>query len=92
MEGNVCSLNATISRNVLFGSADSTDAKEDDECTNGCFDRCVNDCFDGCVVCVDDAKEDGVNNSVDGGNKHLKHLTQVENNENLGGCDKHLTH
>eukprot|EP00957_Ditylum_brightwellii_P071978 5470249-Ditylum_brightwellii.AAC.1 len=45
--------------------------------------------------CADDGKE-GVDydddDSVDGGDKHLTHLTQVENNVNIGGCDKHLTH
>ena len=56
------------------------------------------------IKCVDDDKndvdDDGVDNSDDniddnsddGGDKHLTHLTQVENNVNLGVCDKHLTH
>eukprot|EP00957_Ditylum_brightwellii_P044442 3372175-Ditylum_brightwellii.AAC.1 len=91
-EQNTCGLNAMISRSKLFGSANSTGAKEDEECGDGCFDGCVNDCFDGCVGHVDDSKEDGVGNSVESGDKHLTHLTQFENNDNLDGCDKHLTH
>jgi hypothetical protein len=49
--------------------------------------------------CVDDGKEgvdksDGDSNgdNDDGGDMHLTHLTQVENNVNLDDCDKHLTH
>eukprot|EP00957_Ditylum_brightwellii_P169383 12892148-Ditylum_brightwellii.AAC.1 len=46
-------------------------------------------------VCVDDGKEgvdDSDGNSDDSGDNHLTHLIQVENNVNLGVCDKHLTH
>eukprot|EP00957_Ditylum_brightwellii_P017267 1300947-Ditylum_brightwellii.AAC.1 len=50
-------------------------------------------------VCVDNGKEgvdnsddDSVDNSDGGGDMHLTHLTQVENNANLGVCDKHLNH
>eukprot|EP00957_Ditylum_brightwellii_P060698 4608301-Ditylum_brightwellii.AAC.1 len=43
-------------------------------------------------VCVDDGKEDGVDNSVDSGDKHLTYLTQFENNDDLDGCNKHFTH
>eukprot|EP00957_Ditylum_brightwellii_P047989 3644363-Ditylum_brightwellii.AAC.1 len=92
MEGNACGLNAIISRSVLFGSANSTGTKEDDECADGHFNGCVDDCFDRCVGHVNDCKEDGADDSVDSGDKHLTHLTQFENNDNLGGCDKHLTH
>eukprot|EP00957_Ditylum_brightwellii_P073219 5566349-Ditylum_brightwellii.AAC.1 len=91
-EQNACGPNAMISRSELFGSTNPTSAKEDDECADGCFDRCVNDSFDRCVGHVDDGKEDGVDNSVGSGDKHLTHLTQFEKNVNLGGCDKHLTH
>eukprot|EP00957_Ditylum_brightwellii_P143681 10946423-Ditylum_brightwellii.AAC.1 len=92
MEQNACGPNTMINRSVLFGSANPTGAKEDDECVNGCFDGCVADCFDGCVGHVDDSKEDGVDNSIDSGDKHFTHFTQFENNVNLGGCYKHLTH
>eukprot|EP00957_Ditylum_brightwellii_P186400 14192298-Ditylum_brightwellii.AAC.1 len=92
MEQNMCSPNAMINRSVLFGSAKSTGAKEDDEYSNSCFNGCVADCFDGCVGHVDDGKEDSVDDSVDGGDKHLTHLTQFENNDTLCGCDKPLTH
>eukprot|EP00957_Ditylum_brightwellii_P083968 6382515-Ditylum_brightwellii.AAC.1 len=48
------------------------------------------------IKCVDGDKDDGVDNndgdSDDGGDKHLTHLIQVENNINLGVCDRHLTH
>eukprot|EP00957_Ditylum_brightwellii_P052874 4009076-Ditylum_brightwellii.AAC.1 len=44
---------------------------------------------------VDDGKE-GVDNidddSVDGCDKHFTHSTEVENNVNLGVCNKHLSH
>ena len=62
---------------MLFGSANSTGAKEDDECADGGFDGFVDDCFDGCVGHVDDGKEDGVEDSADGGDNHLTHLTQA---------------
>eukprot|EP00957_Ditylum_brightwellii_P141845 10807016-Ditylum_brightwellii.AAC.1 len=42
-------------------------------------------------MCVDNSKE-GVGNNVDSADRHLTYLTQDENNVNLGGCDKHLTH
>eukprot|EP00957_Ditylum_brightwellii_P097634 7435645-Ditylum_brightwellii.AAC.1 len=64
MEGNACGPNAMISRSVLFGSANSTCAKEDDECADGHFNGCVDDCFDGYIGHVDDSKEDGVDDSV----------------------------
>eukprot|EP00957_Ditylum_brightwellii_P020588 1551435-Ditylum_brightwellii.AAC.1 len=60
-----------ISRSELFGSANSTGAKEDENCVDGCFDGCVNDCFNGCVGHIDESKEDGVGDSVDLGDKHL---------------------
>eukprot|EP00957_Ditylum_brightwellii_P006978 529010-Ditylum_brightwellii.AAC.1 len=66
MEQNACCSNVMISRSVLFGSANSTGAKEDEECADCHVDGCVNDCFNGCVGHVDDGKEDGVDNSVDG--------------------------
>eukprot|EP00957_Ditylum_brightwellii_P065213 4945713-Ditylum_brightwellii.AAC.1 len=50
--------------------------------------RCVNDGKEG----VDNNDDDSVDDSDDGGEMHLTHLTQVENNVNLGVCDKHLTH
>eukprot|EP00957_Ditylum_brightwellii_P127594 9730538-Ditylum_brightwellii.AAC.1 len=49
---------------------------------------CVNDGKEG----VNNNDDDSVDNSDDGGDMHLVHLTQVENNVNLGICDKHLTH
>eukprot|EP00957_Ditylum_brightwellii_P173524 13211335-Ditylum_brightwellii.AAC.1 len=64
-EQNACGLNVMISRSELFGSANSTGAKENKECVDDHFDGCVNDCFDECVGHVDDGKEDGVDNSVD---------------------------
>eukprot|EP00957_Ditylum_brightwellii_P052387 3973248-Ditylum_brightwellii.AAC.1 len=69
MEQNVCGPNVMISRSVLFGSANSNGAKEDEECIDGHFD--------GCVGHVDDGKEDGVDDSVDSDDKHLTHLTQA---------------
>eukprot|EP00957_Ditylum_brightwellii_P037929 2868695-Ditylum_brightwellii.AAC.1 len=50
--------------------------------------RCVNDGKEG----VDNNDDDSVDNSDDGGDMHLAYFTQVENNVNLGVCDKHLTH
>eukprot|EP00957_Ditylum_brightwellii_P120654 9203478-Ditylum_brightwellii.AAC.1 len=48
------------------------------------------------IKCVDGNTDNGVDNSDDdsddGGDKHLTHLTQVENNVNLCACDRHLTH
>eukprot|EP00957_Ditylum_brightwellii_P199546 15211418-Ditylum_brightwellii.AAC.1 len=92
MEQNMCGPNAMISRSELLGSANSTGAKEGDECAGGRSGRCVNGCFDGCVGHVDDSKEYGADNSVDNGDKHLTLFIQFENNDNIGGCDKHLTH
>eukprot|EP00957_Ditylum_brightwellii_P022646 1707918-Ditylum_brightwellii.AAC.1 len=66
-----------ISRSELFGSANSTGVKEDEECVDGHFNGHVNDCFDGCVGHVDDSKEDGVDKSIDSGDKYLTHLTQA---------------
>eukprot|EP00957_Ditylum_brightwellii_P121970 9301607-Ditylum_brightwellii.AAC.1 len=63
MKQHMCSPNVMISRSVLFGSAKSTGAKEDNECADDCFDGCVDDCFDGCVGHVDDSKEDGVDDN-----------------------------
>eukprot|EP00957_Ditylum_brightwellii_P063525 4821543-Ditylum_brightwellii.AAC.1 len=91
-EQNTCGPNMMISRSELFGSANSTDAKEDEKCGDGHFDGCVNDCFDRCVGHIDEGKEEGVDSSVDGGDKHLTHHTKFKNNDNLGGCDKHLSH
>eukprot|EP00957_Ditylum_brightwellii_P203907 15336724-Ditylum_brightwellii.AAC.1 len=70
------------------------------KCVDDNKDDSIEDSVDGGEkqknVCVDDDKEEGVDNSDDnsdhGGDKHLTHLTQVENNVNLGGCDKHLSH
>eukprot|EP00957_Ditylum_brightwellii_P086187 6558149-Ditylum_brightwellii.AAC.1 len=50
--------------------------------------RCVTDGKEG----VDNNDDDSVDDSDDGGDMHLAHLRQVENNVNLGVCDKHLTH
>eukprot|EP00957_Ditylum_brightwellii_P194588 14821919-Ditylum_brightwellii.AAC.1 len=58
MEQNMCSPNEMICRSVLFGSENSTGAKEENKCADVCFDGCVNDCFDGCVGHIDDSKED----------------------------------
>ena len=77
-EQNSCGLNGIISRSELFGGPNSTGAKEDEECVDGHFDGCVNDCFNGCIGHVVDGKEDGVDDSADGGDKHLTHLTQFE--------------
>eukprot|EP00957_Ditylum_brightwellii_P094938 7229908-Ditylum_brightwellii.AAC.1 len=52
------------------------------------------------IKCVDGDKDNSVYNSDDdsdddsddGGDKHLTHRTQVENNVNLGACDRHLIH
>eukprot|EP00957_Ditylum_brightwellii_P108526 8277629-Ditylum_brightwellii.AAC.1 len=40
-EQNMSGLNAMKSRSVLYHSAKSTNAKEDDKFDNGCFDGCV---------------------------------------------------
>eukprot|EP00957_Ditylum_brightwellii_P057146 4330183-Ditylum_brightwellii.AAC.1 len=82
-EQNACGPNATKSRNVLYHSVKSTDAKEDDECVDGCIDGFVYNCFNRSVdshvdCCVDDGKEDGVVDSVDGGDNHLTYLTHFE--------------
>ena len=61
---------------MLYDSVKSNDEKEDDDGV----DDCVDDCFDECVdrhvdCCVNVAKEDGVDGSVDSGESHLTHLT-----------------
>eukprot|EP00957_Ditylum_brightwellii_P185829 14148427-Ditylum_brightwellii.AAC.1 len=61
------------------------------------FDCCLTERSDP-NMCVYDGKE-GVDNNDDnrndnnddGGDMHLAHLTQLENNVNIGACDKHLT-
>eukprot|EP00957_Ditylum_brightwellii_P050569 3834696-Ditylum_brightwellii.AAC.2 len=84
---NMCGPNVAKSRSALYHSMKSADAKEDDddvdECVDGCFDGCVDNCFNGCVdshlnCCVDVGKEDGVEDSVDGSDNHLTHLTHFE--------------
>eukprot|EP00957_Ditylum_brightwellii_P160374 12208800-Ditylum_brightwellii.AAC.1 len=49
-------------------------------------------CVDDGKECVDKSVDDSVDDSDDGGDMHLEHVTQVENNVNLSVCDKHLTH
>ena len=51
----------------------STDAKEDDD---GHVDVCFDGCVDGHVDCCV-GKEDDVEDSADGGDNHLTHLTQA---------------
>ena len=68
----MCNPNLTKSRSVLYHSVKSTDAKEDDDGVDGCIDGCFDSHVDCCV-----GKEDGVDDSADGGNNHLTHLTQA---------------
>eukprot|EP00957_Ditylum_brightwellii_P065747 4987534-Ditylum_brightwellii.AAC.1 len=72
-----CGPNATKTRSVLYHSMKSTDAKDDDDGDNECVDGCFNGCDDGYVDCCI-GKEDGVEDSADGGDIHLKHLTYFE--------------
>eukprot|EP00957_Ditylum_brightwellii_P024403 1842415-Ditylum_brightwellii.AAC.1 len=72
---NVCGPNETKRRSVLF-SAISNERKEigggDDDCVDDFFNANVDSYVD---CCVDVAKEDGVNGSVDGGESHLTYCT-----------------
>ena len=72
----MCSLNAITSRSALYHSVKSTDAKEDDDGVDECVDDCFNRCVDSHVDCSV-RKEDGVDDSVDGGDNHLTYVTQV---------------
>eukprot|EP00957_Ditylum_brightwellii_P112123 8549190-Ditylum_brightwellii.AAC.1 len=75
-EQNACSPNITKNRSVLYDSMKSTDAEEEDDGVDGCVDDCFNGCVNGRVDCCA-GKEDGVEDSADGGDNHLTHLRLV---------------
>eukprot|EP00957_Ditylum_brightwellii_P043936 3333276-Ditylum_brightwellii.AAC.1 len=57
---------------------------------NGNYDSVDNGVDDG--VDDDNDVDNGDDNIDDGFDKHLAHLTHVENNGNLGVCDIHFTY